>query len=67
MRADGRLINIVCQISEDQLQSTRTMIFKDKSSRDSYFGDPIIATLEQRINNYDLIHQISSRVITDGD
>jgi hypothetical protein len=67
MRADGRLINILIQTSENQLQQTRTMIFRSKADRDRYFGDPIIAALEQQASNYDLTHQIGSRIIADGE
>ena len=65
-RADGRLINVIAQISEDRLQSTRTMIFRDKAARDAYFGDPIIAVLAQRSAEYDRTNAIRVRTIVDS-
>lgn len=64
-RADGRLINVVHQISEDTLQHTRTMIFRDRDTREAFFADPIVAALEQRTANYDLVNHIQVRTVAD--
>lgn len=64
--ADGRLINVVHQLSTDKLQHTRTMIFSDKPARDAYFGDPIVAVLETRTTDHDSANQIQLRTVVDG-
>jgi hypothetical protein len=65
-REDGRLINVVRQVSEDQLQSSRTMIFRDKAARDAYFADPIVAVLDAFVAEYDRANAIRSRTVVDS-